>query len=162
MKKLLFLLLISFASFSQNVVQDIVNVKKPAEGKLYYSKKDKTLYLYGDTFVAISPSNSQVTQPNTGAEEIVLGYWAVSERILIAKLLGGQYYLMQTNASRGLYVPRGKNLLINHETKLSVANLPNIISQNSDLGGLYPAPNFPEAELLKLGFKKNAQGEYVK
>jgi hypothetical protein len=69
---------------------------------------------------------------------------------------------MQTNASRGLYVPRGKNLLINHETKLSVANLPNIISQNSDLGGLYPAPNFPEAELLKLGFKKNAQGEYVK
>jgi hypothetical protein len=37
-----------------------------------------------------------------------------------------------------------------------------MVSQNSDLGGLYPAPNFPEAEFLKLGFSKNAQGEYVK
>jgi hypothetical protein len=68
---------------------------------------------------------------------------------------------MQTNASRTYYVTRGKNLLNHHETKVILVNLPNIVSQNSDLGGLYPSPNFPEAEFLKLGFSKNAQGEYI-
>ncbi len=49
-QKILFvLILVLFAvvvSFGQNVVKDTSNVKKPSEGKLYYQKKDKSLYLY--------------------------------------------------------------------------------------------------------------------
>ena len=162
------LLLTVFGSKAQVVVQETANVKKPAEGKLYYAKKDKTLYLFTDKFIAIStpttstPTVLPVATPISGAEEITLGYWAVPERVLVAKLLGGQYHLMQTNASRGFYVPRGKNLLSNHETKLSAVSLPNIASTNSDLGGLYPPSSFTANLLTDLGFSKNTDGEFSK
>ena len=43
---LILVLLAVVVSFGQNVVKDTSNVKKPSEGKLYYQKKDKSLYLY--------------------------------------------------------------------------------------------------------------------
>jgi hypothetical protein len=169
MKKLFVLLLISFGSYAQNVVQDISNVRKPLEGKLYYSIKDKGLYLYRNTFVEISKpiTKPTVTIPPvfpvgpSNQDEIQLGYWAVPERILVAKMLGGQYHLLQTNASRTYYVPRGINLLQNDQTKVNAPIPSNIVSTKSELGGLYPPSNFPEAEILKLGYYKNDAGEYI-
>lgn len=177
MKKLLILLLFAFASYAQSVVKDTANVRKPSEGKLYYSQRDKALYLYRNAFVAISKPTQQPivitppvfpigptkpTPPTIDSDEIQLGYWAAPERLLIAKKINGLYYLMQTNTARGYYVARGINLINNHATKIDINSLPSIVSQNSELGGLYPATNFPEAEFLKLGFQKNTEGEFIK
>ncbi len=166
MKKLIVLLLIAFGAYAQNVVQDISNVKKPSEGKLYYSKKDKGLYLYRNDFVEISKAtiNPTVIVPPVvlnKQEEIQLGYWDVPERILVAKLLGGQYYLLQTNKERSYYVPRGIDLLQDKRTKKNESIPNNIVSLKSELGGLYPPANFPEAEIIRLGYYKNEQSEYI-
>lgn len=172
MKKLLILLLFAMQSYAQTVVTDTSNVRKPSQGKLYYQKKDKALYLYRDAFVEISKPTTApivITPPvfpkppvDIKGDELLLGYWDSPERLLIAKRINGQYYLMQTNTERAYYVPRGINLINNNATKINVNSLPSIVSQNSELGGLYPATNFPEADFLKLGFKINSQGEFVK
>lgn len=165
--------------FGQSVVKDTSNIKKPAYGKLYFSKSDTTLYLYTTTFKPIHPaakhggSSPIITDPievdpiNTELVEVPLGYWESPDRILVAKLLAGKYHLLQTNSARSYYVPRGKNLLTDHRTKINsdvlTGNLlPSLVSTDSDLGGLYPPSSFKESHLTVLGYKKNTEGEYLK
>lgn len=181
MKHLLTLILLVTLSLSkgimaQSIIKDTANVKKPAEGKLYYAKNTQKLYLYRKSFEPIStaamPGGSEATPPVTNPptaqlQEIPIGYWNAPDKILIAKTINGKYYLMQTNPAQDYYVPRGKNLLNDPRTKINSDIftgdiVPAIVSTSSDLGGLYPASNFPEAEFLKLGYTKNTQGEFVK
>lgn len=174
------LAVMSFGSlFAQNVVKDTSNVKKPAYGKLYFSKSDTTLYLYTKTFKPIRTAAMHggsvpiITDPievdpiNTELVEVPLGYWATPDRILVAKLLDGKFHVLQTNPTRSYYVPRGKNLLTDHRTKINsdvlTGNLlPSLASTDSDLGGLYPPTSFKESQLIALGYQKNTNGEYVK
>ncbi|MDP1816729.1 MAG: hypothetical protein Q8K92_19910 [Leadbetterella sp.] len=170
------LVVISIGSlFAQNIVKDTSNVKKPAYGKLYFSKSDTTLYLYTKTFKKISTAAMQggsiiinpPNETNPTLTEIPLGYWESPDRILVAKLLEGKYHVLQTNPTRTYYVPRGKNLLTDYRTQINAdiitGNLlPTIISTDSDLGGLYPPTSFKESQLIVLGYQKNTNGEFVK
>jgi hypothetical protein len=171
MKKLLILLLVTFGSYAQSVVKDTANVKKPAEGKLYYAKNTQQLYLYRKGFEPIGKAaihdGSPVIIPASQLQEIHLGYWENSDRILVAKLLGGKYHLLQTNQAHTYYVPRGKNLLNNPRTKINSDIftgdiVPDIVSTDSELGGLFPPATFKESLLTDIGYIKNSQGEYTK
>lgn len=165
---LILLLLTASLGYCQSIIKDTANVKKPNEGKLYYAKASQQLYIYRRGFEAIT------TRPLSGAggvppevppptaKEIALGYWELPDRILVAKAIAGQYYLMQTNPTNSYYVARGRNLLTDSRTRLSTpAAVASIASSSSDIGGLAAPQNFPEAEFMKLGYAKNNQGEYV-
>ncbi|MDP1814393.1 MAG: hypothetical protein Q8K92_08090 [Leadbetterella sp.] len=106
-------------------------------------------------------------------EEVALGYWEVPDRILVAKLLDGKYHLMQTNASRSYYVARGKNLLSDARTKVTGASngtppatlsnqvIGELVSGNSDIGGLAAPATFKDGVMIAKGYVKNNQGEWV-
>lgn len=162
--------------FGQNVVKDLGNVKRPALGKIYFSKKDSSLSLWKGKWVALDYGQTQqlevvppvVTPPiiSPVVDEIQLGYWAAPERLLVAKLLNGRYHLMQTDANRSYYVPRGKNLIFNNQTKvnsqvLTSSLLQSLTSEDSGLGGLYPPTTFKDSFMSDKGFVKNKAGEWV-
>lgn len=166
----LLLILISWATMAQTVVKDTANVKKPAYGKLYFQKSDTTLYLYAGGYkpireAAMHGGSSEPKPTQTTQSELPIGYWELPDRILVAKAIAGQYYLMQTNPAGSYYVARGRNLLTDTRTKVSptaTVAVASIASSTSAIGGLAAPQNFPEAEFLKLGYTKNTQGEYVK
>jgi hypothetical protein len=164
--------------FGQSVVKDTANIKKPAYGKLYFSRADTTLYLFTTTFKPIRTAtmhggsgNITIPAPQTlpqppATQEIAIGYWASPDRLLVAKLLEGKYHLLQTNATRSYYVPRGKNLLSDSRTVISSmvtsgSIISTLVSTDSDLGGLHPPSSFKESQLTSLGYQKNTEGEYI-
>lgn len=157
--------------FGQTVVNQLENVKKPGLGKLYFSKKDSSLNIWKGKWVKVvqetasMPSVPPVVVPPVVepiVEEIALGYWEMPDRLLIAKLLDGKYHLMQTNAARSYYVARGKNLLNDSRTKVTgVLVTGELVTGNSDIGGLAAPATFKDAVMTAKGFVKNNQGEWV-
>ncbi|HRG02039.1 MAG TPA: hypothetical protein PKZ75_13055 [Bacteroidia bacterium] len=168
-QKLLFiaiLLLLGYViGYGQNVVTDINAVKKPIEGKLYYQKKDKSLYLYRNGKFEIDNKFENdpviVVPPVLPVNEQEIGYWDIPERILLTKYISGKYWLMQSDKNRTYYVARGINLFDDTNTFLQLRPT-NIESEKSELGGLYKPKNFPENNFLNMGFEINQNGEYVK
>lgn len=171
------LMLVALGSFGQSVVNQLENVKKPSFGKLYFSKKDSSVNLWKGKWIKILQETASMPSVPPPAppvvvpilEEISLGYWEVSDRVLVAKLLDGKYHLMQTNPTRSYYVPRGKNLLSDGRTKLNSESpltpsggiIASIVSGNSDIGGLATPSTFKDAVMTAKGFVKNSGGEWV-
>lgn len=148
--------------FSQNVVKDTSNVKRPIVGKLYYQKTDNNLYLYRNGFeLASVPSEEPTAKPDV-LNEMQIGHWDSQNRILVLFPIEGKYYLMQRDGNFSYYVARGKNLLNDPRTVLTRIAIPAIESGESGLGGLQKPSNFPESKFLALGYEINANGEYVK
>lgn len=157
----------------QTVVNQLENVKKPGMGKLYFTKKDSGVYVWKGRWSKILQEGFGSAQPPAPVivvppvlDEIPLGYWDAPDRLLVAKLLDGKYHLLQTNAARSYYVPRGKNLLSDSRTKSPLAPkggiIDEIVSGNSDIGGLAAPAAFKDVLMTAKGFVKNNQGEWVK
>ncbi|MCP9763918.1 hypothetical protein [Lacihabitans soyangensis] len=172
----------------QSVVKDLENVKKPAFGKLYFSRKDSGVYVwkgkwskvlqetgFGSAQPPVQPPPTPIApQPPVGEQgpvlqEIPLGFWELPDRLLVAKLLDGKYHLMQTDRNRSYYVPRGKNLLLDSRTKVNSDALrqaqgdngDGLATGNSDVGGLASPSTFKDGLMTAKGYVKNAQGEWV-
>lgn len=60
---LIILLLTASIGYSQSIIKDTANVRKPAEGKLYYAKATGKLYLYKKSF---EPIKTTVTPSGAG------------------------------------------------------------------------------------------------
>lgn len=98
------------------------------------------------------------------SENVTLGHWSDGEMVLLALKTKMGYYLVQTDRENSYFLPRGKNLLNDHRTVITNRefSLEKIISVDSDLGGLYPASNFPYEYITALGYKKSDTGLWVK
>lgn len=157
-----FLVLSVGGLFAQSVVKDLENVKKPAFGKLYFSKKDSSLNIWKGKWVALRQAQGDIPTVEPVLEEVPLGFWELPDRVLVAKLLDGKYHLMQTDRNRSYYVPRGKNLLNDSRTKVTGGLVTGeLVTGNSDVGGLATPATFKDAFMTAKGFLKNAQGEWV-
>ncbi len=97
-------------------------------------------------------------------QEVILGFWEVPERLLVARKFKNGYFLIQRDPAGTYMVPRGKNLLKDSRTVIQNKSFDQslILSQNSDLGGLFPPDNFPKEEMPSLGYQLNEEGEWVK
>lgn len=155
----------------QTVVKDTANVKKPGLGKLYFSKKDSGLYVYRGNFERLAFDKLRLTSVPVVVvppmlplpmDEVVLGYWEVPERVLVAKLIDGTYWLMQTDRANTYYVTRGKNLLKGSKTVVTNTIAESLIaSGESGIGGLLMPDNFPEEKWKQKGYVKDrASGEW--
>lgn len=174
MKKIINFLIISFIllsniSFAQRRVDELGEIKRPEEGKLYYEYNSKKMFVYdGSKYVeAFKIGNTiqpDVIIPNTdNIDEVIIGYWDIPERVLIRKVVDGQYWLMQTDPQRSYYITRGINLLDNPQTKVTNLTDRSLLKNKvTSLGGLMPTPNFPENVFFGTGFKLNEKGEYIK
>jgi hypothetical protein len=162
-KAILILLLVSQLAIGQNIIKDTLNVKKPAKGKLYFQEKDNNLYLYKKSFELVKTDEQSITPPPPTQQEVVLGHWSDVSKILVAKVVKGDYWLMQMATDGSYYVARGINLLNDSKTKISNTsfNTKLIKSGTSSMGGLYAPSNFPESDFLATGYYKNSQGEYI-
>lgn len=170
-------MLISGLSYSQKVVSELSDIKKPKNGKLYFSEKENRLAIYmnGQYFTFFQAS--KIEKPDTKPEnpkpdpvpeppavtETIVGYWDSPDRLLVLYPINGNTWLLQTSPDRAYYVPRGKNLLVESRTVVTGTYDYNQIAGNeTQLGGLYQSDNFPESEFLKItGRVKNSFGEYV-
>lgn len=96
--------------------------------------------------------------------EVILGFWDIPDRILVARKFKKGYFLVQRDPAATYMVPRGKNLLEDPRTVIRNKSfkLSQIKSDKSDLGGLYPPSNFPSGEMPALGYRQNGQGEWVR
>ncbi len=96
--------------------------------------------------------------------EVILGFWDIPDRILVARKFKSGYFLVQRDPAATYMVSRGINLLKDPRTVIQNKNfkLSRIKSGNSDLGGLYPPSNFPSREMAALGYRQNDQGEWIK
>ena len=161
-KILCVLILVLFAvvvSFGQNVVKDTSNVKKPSEGKLYYQKKDKSLYLYREgkfeidnkfnEVVIISPPNEVIFKKVADWDDKITGLHMDIE----TWRLDGKFYLLRNYKNGDEYAISGINILKDN-VKISNLNLGNIKIDTSvpetNLNGLFPYKNFPTESFLKL------------
>lgn len=96
--------------------------------------------------------------------EVILGFWDVPERLLVARKFKAGYFLVQRDPAATYLVPRGKNLLNDPRTVIQnkTFQLTLLKSADSDIGGLYPPANFPVDEMPALGYRQNDEGEWVK
>lgn len=110
-------------------------------------------------YVPTSSFQETIKQVN---DEVVIGFWDMPDKLLVAKKFKQGYFLIQRDPGANYIVPRGKNLLQDFRTVISNKNfkLSLIKSENSELGGLFPPNNFPYDELK--GYNKNEEGEWVK
>ena len=107
--------------------------------------------------VVIPPSD-----PFSKLELVEIGYWKDNTKILNLVIFDQGTFVIQVGSKNEYIFPRGKNIITDKNTKLlSFPNLDTITSLDSEYGGLFPPSNFPEEELFKLGFIKNAEGEFV-
>lgn len=162
-KTILILMLLSQLAIGQNVIKDTLNVKKPAKGKLYFQEKDNNLYLYKKSFELIKTNEQIITPPPPTQQEVILGYWSDVSKVLVAKVVKSDYWLMQRAVDGSYYVARGINLLKDNNTKISNTTFDTklIKSGISKTGGLEVPSNFPESDFLATGYYKNSQGEYI-
>jgi hypothetical protein len=163
----LIFLLSGLLLMGQKVVEDFSEVKKPKEGKLYFATKNQQLSVFlKDGFRQVSKFDIQEpTQepqdPDLSRPDIVVGYWDDPSRILKLRWLVDGYYLIQTDEGENYLVPRGKNLLLDKRSKINTdLSKIEIRSGDSELGGLYPADNFPSDVLKQRGYKLNSAGEW--
>lgn len=98
------------------------------------------------------------------SKEVVLGFWDVPERILVARKFKKGYFLVQRDPGGSYMVGRGKNLLSDPRTVLQNKqfSLSSLLSEDSDLGGLFAPKNFPKEEMNALGYALNDDGEWVR
>mgnify|MGYP000862964418 CR=1 FL=1 len=98
------------------------------------------------------------------SKEVTLGFWDVPERILVARKFKKGYFLVQRDPAGSYMVGRGKNLLSDPRTVLQNKqfSLNAILSENSELGGLFSPKNFPVDEMSGLGYRLNNDGEWVR
>lgn len=96
--------------------------------------------------------------------EVIIGFWDIPDRLLVARKFKKGYFLVQRDPAATYLVPRGKNLLNDPRTVIQNKSfrMTQIRSGNSDLGGLYPPTDFPYEELPALGYRQSGQGEWVK
>lgn len=96
--------------------------------------------------------------------EVILGFWDIPDRILVARKFKKGYFLVQRDPAATYLVARGKNLLEDPRTVIQNKNfrLSQIRSEKSELGGLFSPPNFPHEEMPALGYRLNEQGEWVR
>lgn len=121
----------------------------------YFKEIVKSGYSSSDTFFSTI---------QTDKDEVILGFWDVPDRVLLARKFKSGYFLVQKDPAGSYMMPRGKNLLNDSRTviknksfKLSV-----IKSEESKLGGLLIPDNFPLNELRQLGYAENEDGEWIK
>lgn len=129
-------------------------------GYFFIDKSAMSFYLKNG-YKSSSEFQENITQVK---DEVILGFWELPERILVAKRFKAGYFLIQRDPAATYIVGRGKNLLKDSRTVLTNKKFKkNLIkSLNSELGGLYPPANFPEDELIAKGYAKNEFGEWVK
>jgi hypothetical protein len=110
------------------------------------------------------PSNSFANTIQIEKDEVLIGFWDVPDRLLIAKKFKLGYYLVQKDPAGSYILPRGRNLLSDTRTiiKNKSFKISSIKSADSGLGGLLVPDNFPLTELNAAGYTKNAEGEWVK
>lgn len=171
MKKIILLILLfSFGSQAQKIVDDLKEVKKPKEGKLYFDLKGSKLHIFvnekfnlvGDYKIE-KPEPPKPDPPILVENNVLLGYWMDSDKLLTAKKFKDGYYLIQHSADSSYIIGRGRNLLSDYKTIInSNFDLSKIKSQESELGGLFVPDNFPNKEMEEQGYKKNSNGEWTK
>lgn len=112
----------------------------------------------------LSPVNHFQKSIIQDKNEVVLGFWDIPDRLLVARKFKSGYFLVQRDLAATYMVPRGINLLKDPRTVIQNKSfkLSEIKSANSDLGGLYPPSNFPSGEMPALGYRQNSQGEWIK
>lgn len=177
MKKILILLALTLSvSFlqAQKIVPGLESIKKPKNGKLYFSESESRLTIYvnsrfftlfqapKDSVITPDPDPEKPEPPVTKEQEI--GYWSGADKILVIYPIGGGLWLMQKPPDGSYYIARGRNLLDDPRTKLSSSvDKNNISGGDTGLGGLVAPADFPEADFLKeTGRIRNSNGEYVK
>jgi hypothetical protein len=98
------------------------------------------------------------------SKEVILGFWDVPERILVARKFKKGYFLVQRDPGGSYMVGRGKNLLSDPRTVIQNKQfaLQSLLSDNSELGGLYAPKNFPAEEMPALGYQLNGDGEWIR
>lgn len=171
MRKIILILSLIFSfgiSSGQKIVSDLSEIKKPKNGKLYFSELENRLAIYMNgqyfTFFQAKKDSAETPKPVPPiSKEQEIGYWGDNSRILVIYAINGESWLMQRDKDASYYVSRGKNLLDDSRTKLSVQTDKNKLSGGSTrLGGLHAPADFPEAAFLKeTGRIKNNAGEYV-
>ncbi len=102
----------------------------------------------------IAFTNEGAYAPAPAYEEVVIGYWEIPDRVLVAVLIDEQYYLVQRNTDGSYFVPRGRNMLFSSGVTITNTGFPlnQIVSDETGIGGLMPPENFPATAFAALGF----------
>lgn len=112
-------------------------------------------------FSPVNHFRESVIQDNN---EVILGFWDIPDRLLVARKFKKGYFLVQRDPGATYMVPRGRNLLDDPRTVIQNKSfkLSQIKSAKSEVGGLYAPSNFPSEEMPGLGYRKNEQGEWIR
>jgi hypothetical protein len=121
----------------------------------YFKEVFKSGYSSSETFFSTIQADK---------DEVILGFWDVPDRVLLARKFKSGYFLVQKDPAGSYMMPRGKNLLTDPRTVLKNKSfkLSILKSQDSGLGGLLIPDNFPLNELKQLGYAENEDGEWIK